>query len=37
MRLKSLQLKNFRCFENVLINFEPNYTVLIGVNGAGKS
>ncbi|WP_080656995.1 ATP-binding protein [Selenomonas ruminantium] len=30
-------IKKFRCFENVLINFEPNYTVLIGVNGAGKS
>lgn len=37
MRLKVLQLKNFRCFEDMKIDFDPAYTVLIGINGAGKS
>ena len=37
MWIKSLQLNNFRCFEKLKINFERTYTVLIGINGAGKS
>lgn len=37
MRLKELQLKNFRCFEELTIKFPTNYTVLIGINGSGKS
>lgn len=37
MRLKKLTLKNFRCFENLTITFPTDYTVFIGINGAGKS
>ena len=37
LRIKELQLKNFRCFEELTINFSTPYTVLIGINGSGKS
>lgn len=37
MNIKSIELKNFRCFENEKISFDPNLTVLIGNNGSGKS
>lgn len=37
MKLTELQLKNFRCFENLTVNFPTDYTVLIGINGSGKS
>ena len=37
MYLKSLELHNFRCFENIKINFHKNLTVIIGENGSGKS
>lgn len=37
MQLETLQVENFRCFENAKITFAPQYTVLIGTNGAGKS
>lgn len=37
MKVKGLYLKNFRCFEELSVNFSTPYTVLIGVNGSGKS
>jgi predicted ATP-binding protein involved in virulence len=37
MNLKSLTLKNYRCYEDLRIEFNQNYTILVGVNGAGKS
>ena len=37
MNLKSLTLKNYRCYEELRIEFNQNYTILVGVNGAGKS
>ena len=37
MRIKELYLKNFRCFDELTINFPTDYTVFIGNNGAGKS
>lgn len=37
MYLKTMRLKNFRCYDELEVTFDPNYTVLIGVNGAGKS
>lgn len=37
MHIKSLTLKNYRCYEDMSIDFNPEYTVLVGVNGAGKS
>ncbi len=37
MRIKQLQLTNFRGFEGeVTIDFDPQLTVLVGVNGSGK-
>ena len=37
MYLKTLQIKNFRCFKNYEITFSPGVTVLFGKNGVGKS
>lgn len=37
MRLERLQLKNYRCFEDLTIDFHPELTVLIAPNGAGKT
>ena len=37
MRIKELYLKNFRCFEEMTINFPTSYTVFVGNNGVGKS
>ena len=37
MLLKSLELSNFRGFENISISFNDNLTVVVGKNGSGKS
>lgn len=37
MFLNKISLKNFRCFEEIEIDLNKEYTVLVGVNGAGKS
>lgn len=37
MRLERLSLTNFRGFEQIEINFEPDLNVIAGVNGVGKS
>ena len=37
MRVKSLYLKNFRCFKDIGISFDNQLTVLVGTNGAGKT
>ncbi|MBR1645365.1 MAG: AAA family ATPase [Selenomonadaceae bacterium] len=37
MKIKELHLKNFRCFDELTISFSTPYTVLIGINGSGKS
>lgn len=37
LRIKELSLKNFRCFEDLSVSFSTPYTVLVGVNGSGKS
>lgn len=37
MKLEQLSLKNYRCFENLTIDFHPELTVLIAPNGAGKT
>lgn len=37
MYIKSLSLRNYRCYENIDVEFNPEYTVLVGVNGAGKT
>lgn len=37
MKIKEIKIRNFRCYENVEIKLNPEYTVLIGINGAGKT
>ncbi len=37
MRLKSVTLNNFRCFESLTLDLDPRLTVIVGENGAGKT
>ena len=37
MRLKSITLKNFRCFEHLELVFDSKLTVIVAENGAGKT
>ena len=37
MKLKHLSLANYRGFEQLDIDFEPDITIIAGVNGVGKS
>ncbi len=37
MKLHSLQLTNFRCFESLTVEFDPQLTVLVANNGMGKT
>lgn len=37
MRLERLHLRNFRCFDNLTVEFDPKLTVIVAENGAGKT
>lgn len=37
MQLKQLNLKNFRCYKNLSLTFHAKLTVLVAVNGEGKT
>lgn len=37
MRLKSVTLNNFRCFDHLKLDLHPQLTVIVGNNGAGKT
>ncbi len=37
MKIEKLKLENFRCFERLELDLDSQYTVLVGINGAGKS
>jgi len=37
MKLSSVSLKNYRCFDEVHLNLHPNLTVIVAENGVGKS
>ena len=37
MYLKKISLENFKCFEKLDMDFHKNLTVVIGINGAGKT
>lgn len=37
MRIDSITLKNFRCFDKLSIDFDEKLTVIVAVNGAGKT
>lgn len=37
MKIEKITIKNFRCIEELAIDFDDRLTVLVGKNGAGKS
>ncbi len=37
MRLKTIILNNFRCFDSLTLELHPRLTVIVGENGAGKT
>lgn len=37
MRIDSIKLTNFRAFRDVVLKDLPNFTILVGANGTGKS
>ncbi|WP_163022540.1 AAA family ATPase [Pseudomonas viridiflava] len=37
MKLRRLQLLNFRCFKELLVEFDPKLTIIIAENGGGKT
>ena len=37
MKLSKLEITNFRCFESIAIDLQPDINVIVGANGAGKS
>ena len=37
MKIKTIQLHNFRCFEKFSADLNENLTVIVGNNGSGKS
>lgn len=37
MLIEKLTLRNFKCFEDIDVEFHPNMTVIVGINGSGKT
>ncbi|GAB2026245.1 DNA replication/repair protein RecF [Lactovum odontotermitis] len=37
MKLNKIQLKNFRNYENLMLNFHPNLNIFLGQNAQGKT
>lgn len=37
MKIERITLQNFRCFENVQLDFDSRLTVIVALNGQGKS
>lgn len=37
MRIDTLTLENFRCFEHLELNLDPQFNLLVGENGSGKT
>ncbi|MDL2321619.1 AAA family ATPase [Desulfosarcina sp. OttesenSCG-928-B08] len=37
MKIQSLHLENYRCFSDLRIDFDEKLTILVGVNGSGKT
>ncbi|MDE0205382.1 MAG: AAA family ATPase [Candidatus Tectomicrobia bacterium] len=37
MRIHRLQMRNFKCFEDRTLELHPQFTLLVGENGAGKT
>src|SRR5437867_2996934 len=37
MKLAKVEMTNFRCFETLTLNLQPDVNVIVGANGAGKT
>ncbi len=37
MKINKITLKNYKCFENIEVNFHKRLTVIVGSNGSGKT
>lgn len=37
MNVKSLDIKNFRCFAKAYMDFHPQFNLIVGINGMGKT
>jgi predicted ATP-binding protein involved in virulence len=37
MKLNQVEIRNFRCFEELSVSLEPDVTAIIGINAAGKT
>lgn len=37
MNVRSLGIKNFRCFDNAYMYFHPQFNLIVGINGTGKT
>lgn len=37
MYLQNLTLHNFKCFDELSVQFQPKLTVIVGINGSGKT
>ena len=37
MTIKEIRLKNFKCFDEITVSFDPSRTYLVGPNGSGKT
>ena len=37
MHIQQVTVKNFRCFENLTLNLNPDINIFVGNNGSGKS
>lgn len=37
MRIKSIYIKNFRCYKTAKLNLHPHINIMVGVNGTGKT
>ena len=37
MYLKKIRVENFRCFENMEMELDPKFNMIVGVNGTGKT
>ncbi|MFM6755762.1 MAG: AAA family ATPase, partial [Dolichospermum sp.] len=37
MHIQKVTIKNFRCFEHLEVNLDPDINIFVGNNGSGKS
>jgi predicted ATP-dependent endonuclease of OLD family len=37
MHIQQVKIKNFRCFEDLTVNLNPDVNIFVGNNGYGKS